>query len=121
MEFMRGTNLTDVCQWMELEEPEIVFRVGFASTRSTRITPDVDSFPGWWKSLLHQRPGEGDREDWHPAQLERLGRSLRRRRSRCQTAYVVRKEFATQCALGTMYATFCLFLLLNFLTLIEMV
>src|SRR5271155_5154677 len=41
------------------------YRFGLASTCSTQVSHDVDSFSGWWKPLLYQPPGEGGREDGH--------------------------------------------------------
>lgn len=99
MEFMRGTKLSDV--WMEPEGTG--YRFGLASTCSARISNDVDSFSGWWKPLLYQRPGEAGRQGGHPAQRRGL-----LRRSRCEAGYVVRKEVAARCGQGTMYATLCL-------------
>jgi hypothetical protein len=48
------------------------YRFGLASNCPARVSHDVDSFSGWWKPLLCQRPGEGGRGDGHPAQRRAL-------------------------------------------------
>ena len=65
----------------------IGYLFNLAPTCSTRVPNDINFLPRWRKSLLLPRPGEGGRENSHPAQ----GRAFLRW-SRYETAYVAWQE-----------------------------
>ena len=101
MEFVEGTNLSDI--WFDLGEGDIVSVTRQLAKLESKMMY-IDCVPGWWKPVLCKRLGESGREARHPTR----GRAFLRW-FRYKTAFVVWQEITARRRSRTMSATLCLF------------